>query len=325
MSGGYGYNSWCSIGQELVAYGTKAATWKYLDFVTEDIKVDPAVNFRKCLRGPHERFVCFGPKKVGGPITMDFAYEDQMALIKHAFGGYAFTNDNPVAGSKRHVFTFAEALPNYGLSMEICRADTPAGKVALYLGGKVDSLEFNFQTGEPVQITAGMIFKDETPNSTPSASPTYNALDLTAFWRHSGALTLINESTVPFKGGRLKISNNLSGDRFLMQNLLPSPLRGAKRIVEGTIDTEFESLALYTKFLALTPGVINLAFTSDYLITGTTYRSMNFVVSNAIIMPGGQPNVHDDGIVEVSIPWHGIYNGSTELLTITMYNAEATL
>ena len=324
-----GYNSWASVAPELVAYGTKSvSTYHYFDYVSESIKMERENVLRKCLRtgtfAGMERFFYQGVKKCGGDIRVEMNFQGMLQFLKHACGTYAYQVDTPVAGANTHTFTIADALPNYGLTMEVMRANLPAGKVFLYTGGKVNNLTFDFKTGDILNLIAGMSFKDETPNATPTATPTY-AADYPILWRFAGSLTLCGETAVPFDGGNVKINNALSLDRYLMGVSLPAPIRSGYKQITGEIVGEYDSLNLYTKYLAQTPGAFELTFTSDSLITGTTYRWMRIQIPN-IILDGGTPNVDGPGIVPYTIPFRNQYDGgATSPMTISVVSTETTL
>ena len=325
---GQGYNSTLAIAPELVAYGTKSvSTWFIMDYASESIKAEPRTRHRKCLRTGTvpgmQRFTYQGVKKIGGQVKVELNFQGMLQFLKHACGGYSFGANTPVSGASTHTFTITEALPNYGLSMEIGRANIPADKVFLYVGGKVNELAFNFKTGDIMELVAGMSFKDETPNATPSITTGY-AADYPVFWRYAGSLTLCGETAVPFDGGSIKLNNNLSLDRYLMAATLPNPIRAGYKEITGDILGEYDSLALYTKYLADTPGTFSLTFTSDSLITGTTYRSISFSIPN-IILEGGTPNVDGPGIVPYTIPFRALYDGTNNPMTIAVVSTEATL
>ena len=325
---GQGYNSTLAVAPELVAYGTKSvSTWHIMDYVRESIKMEKANKRRKSLRtgtiAGCETSFYKGKKVCGGDVEVEFNFQGMLQFLKHACGGYNFGVDTPVAGANTHTFTIAEALPSYGLSMEIGRANLPASKVYLYTGGKVNNLTFDFKTDEIMALIAGMSFKDEATDATPSITTGY-ATDYPVLWRYSGDLLLCGEAAVPFDGGSIKIDNALSLDRYLMSETLRPPIRADYKQITGEIIGEYDSLNLYTKYLAQTPGAFVLKFTSDSLITGTTYRSIEFSIPS-IILDGGTPNVDGPGIVPYTIPFRSKYNGTDNPMTITVVSAEATL
>jgi hypothetical protein len=316
-------NSWASVAPELVAFGTKAASgWKYFDFISEGIVNDPELKIRKGLRGPSVRQTYLGPKRIGGPITMDMLCEGMGYFLRHGMGGYAYQNDAPVTGARTHTFTLADALPNYGLSMEVLRSNIPSGKPFVYTGGKVNSLKLACSTGEPLTLEAGMVFQNELVNQDPSASPTYPT-DYPVLWRHSGALTLCGESDVPFDSIEFTLSNTLPTDRFLMKDTLRNPFRNDLRMIEGESVGEYNDLILYAKFLTHQVGALAITFTTDSLITGTTYRSIA-IASAGIRLKGTTPTIDGPGVMPYRLPFIGVYN-SAEPLTITMVSTETTL
>lgn len=320
---GYGRDSWGSVVEE-AEYGTTPGTGEtYFEIVSEDVKLKCSPIKRKSLRGVSPRFTYLGHKTVGGPINLDMLFEGLGLFIKHGMGGYDFTADTPVEGANTHVFTLADTLPT-GLSVELCKGNIPSGKVFLYEGGKVDTLDFKFADEQCVGMDVGMIFQSETPNTAASDTPTYPG-DHPVLYHYAGTLTLAGTASLNFKSGNIMLNNNLPKDRFLMSQSTREPLRNIGREVTGAFTIEYADLALYDKWLVPTTGALTLAYTSTEMITGTTPYTATFSMVKAQL--AGEPAVvQGEGTIEVTYPFIGLHNNdATDALTITLVNAASTL
>jgi hypothetical protein len=322
---GLGYNSWASFAEETV-YGTQVGTdEQYVSIIDEGLGNETSVDPRVSLRGASHRSMIQGPQKIAGDVSIEMLYEGLLLPIKHAMGGYAFTADTPVADANQHVFTLDDALP-VGLSVEISKGDIPAGDVFLYLGGKVDALDFQFATAETMKLIVSLVAQSETPDGAASGTPTYPA-DYPVLWREfNSTMTFCGETISEFIGGNIKLENNLSRDRFLMHNTLRSPLRTDRRNVTGSVKMEFEDLALYNKYIAGTTGVMSLTFNTGYYVTGTTPYSIMFTLPKVQMLPTPTPKVSSPGPIEMDVPFVAMHDGSTtDALTVTIISGEATL
>ena len=317
---GYGYHSWGSVIEETSYGGATAGTARYYEIISESMKAEIDVKPRKSLRGPSVRKTLQANRVIGGDIVMDMLFQGLGLFIKHGMGGYSFTADTPVAGANTHVFTLANDLPT-GLAVQICKGNIPAANSYFYSGVKVNTLEFMFTPEEIVQMTAGLIARTETVDA--SGTPTYPS-DLPVLWHFSGKLTLAGTASLDFDSGRILVDNNLRR-RFLMSNRTSNPDRGGVRSITGEATVEFDSVALYDKYIGATTGALALTYTSDSFVTGATPYSLAFSMPK-IQLTGTSPVVEGDGPILVNYPFMALHSGSTDdALKITVVNAEATL
>lgn len=316
-----GHKSWGSIVEESV-YGTSpGAGESYFEFVSEDMKDETPIVPSKSLRGVTHRNVFQGNRIVGGSaLTLEALFEGCGLFLKGAMGGYAFQADTPAAGANTHTFTLADTLPSYAL--EISKADVPTGKTFLYEGCKMNTLVMGIEEENPLSLVMGIIAQKETPNTTASGTPTYPDW-LPILSRFTGTLTLAGTASLVYKSGTINLDNKLAR-RFLLSQLTKEPKRDGKRMVTGTAILEFDDLNLYDKYKAGTPGSLGVVFTSDTLITGTTYYTMTISMPN-IYLTGRTPTVNSEGVVEAPFDFHSIYGTSSDALSIIIVNTEATL
>lgn len=320
---GFGRGSWGSVVAE-TEYGTTPGTGEsYFEIISEGVKMKSEPKVRRSLRGRSPRLTFMGNKLVSGPMSLDMLFEGLGLFIKHGMGGYDFSADEPVADANTHVFTLAETLPT-GLSIELCKGDIPSGKVFLYQGCKVDYLDFKFTEEDCVEMEIGLLAQTETPNTAASGTPTYPG-DHPLLWHYAGDLTIAGTGSLEFKGGNIRLDNNLPKDRFLMHNTTREPLANVRRTVSGVFTNEFTDLTLYDKWVAGTTGAMSLVLTSTEMITGVTPYTATFAMAKQQLA-GDAATVPGEGTIEVTYPYIGLHdNNVTDALTITIVNGEATL
>jgi hypothetical protein len=319
---GMGRDSWGSIVPESV-YGTNPATgFSYFQIIDETMTHDQSVNISPSLRGASPRNTFLGNKKVGGAVKVELLYQGLNRFIKHALGAYSFTADTPVAGANTHGFSLVDALPT-GFTMEICKGNTPSGKVFLYTGCKINALEIAIEPEQPLIMTAEIIAQTEAENTTASGTPTYPAYH-PILWRHTGTLTLLGTSALEYKKGKIRIENNLAL-RHLMHDTTREPLRDALRVVSGEFTREFENLTLYSGFKTPTTGTLYLLFTSNEFAVGTT--PFTFAISGPKVqLQPPKVNVNGTGIIEATFPFIALHSGVTDdQIIMSAVNSEATL
>ena len=322
---GLGVDSWVSLVEESTYGTTPGSGESYLCMVSDTVKNERSVDPVSSLCGVSNYNTVLGGAKIGGDITFEMLYEGLLLFLKHGLGGYAYSADTPVAGANTHAITLADELPT-GLSFELCRGDTPTGDAFLYQGGKVDALDFQFDTGSIMRLVATMIAQSEDPDATASGTPSYPDWYPVLWHEFNGTLTFCGESITEFVGGNIKLENNLTRDRFLMHDTIREPVRGDRRNVSGSIKLEYEDLGLYNKYIAGTTGAMSLTFSSSYYVTGSTPYSMNFSLPKVQLLPAPTPNVSSAGVIELDVPFIGLHSGSSsDALSITFISGEATL
>lgn len=320
---GLGMDSWASIVEEATYGSTPGSGESYHRFITEGLTSDIPVNVSKSLSGPSVQDTFQGPETDGGPLSVELLYEGFLLYLKHALGSYAGQADTPAAGANTHTFALLDALP-IGLSIEIYKAAIPSGKVFLYEGGKIDSMNFIFNSGESMEAEIGLIAQSETPNTSASGVPSFPTY-LPILWRYNTTMTIVGETSVPVKSGKILLNNNLTKDRFLMHQTIREPVRNLRRSVTGEVVVEFADLALYDKYRAGTTGAGSIVFTSDVAITGSTYYTLTFTFPKLQLTPKATPVISGPGPVEVPFSFLARHDGTDPELEIVIISGESVL
>lgn len=322
MAVGYGRDSWASVLSEATYGTTPAGTESYFRIIEATDGMDRAVKISPSLQGATPKNTFLGNKNVKKQIKAEMLYQGLNQFLRHALGTYTYSVDTPVASANTHGFLTADSLLT-GLSVEVCEANIPSGKVFMYTGCKVAAFEMAFETDEPVILTVDLIAQNETPNTTASGTPSYPAYH-PVLWSHAGTLTLAGTASLEFTKGHIRVDNMLK-ERHLMHDSTREPMRDGMRKISGEFTIEFEDLTLYTKFITPTTGALALTYTSTEMVTGSTPYTMGIAMAK-VQLEKPKIDITSTGIVEVTYPFISLYNASAaDQLTLTIVNGETTL
>lgn len=250
-----------------------------------------------------------GNNTVGGDVALELYDRGMGPLWEACLGGHSVTGSGPY----EHVFVPGD-LPAY--TVQIGRPDV-SGTVRpfTYAGSKAASWELACEAGSVATFAITWVSMSET-TGTALASASYTAD------RH---LLKFNHGSVEVGGTVLKVkSATVSGDngldvdrRFLGSGNIAEPLEAGLRMVEGTLEVEFTSLAEYTRYIAGDELALELAFTlGDY----------SLLVESNIRYDGATPNVGGKEIVQQSLPFKAIGDGTdASAITVTMTSPDATI
>lgn len=127
----------------------------------------------------------------------------------------------------------------------------------------------------------------------------------------------IGGSAVNVKAATISGDNGLADDRrFIGDQNIAEPLEADLRMYEGTLDLEFTDLTEWNRYVAGDEFDIVLAFTSGAdSVTITAHARYD----------GGSPSVAGRGIVEQSLPFKVIGDGSdADGMTVVLVNSDST-
>jgi len=142
----------------------------------------------------------------------------------------------------------------------------------------VNSLKITANTGEPIQVTADMLFKDATQQSDDiesslSLSTILPFTFIQGSFRYTnteGSLTsTVAESVI---GIELEINNNFKYDNDVRElgSNLPSVIPPTRRDIKLKVKQRFDTTTTYNRFIASTAGSAEIVFTSNETVFTTT-------------------------------------------------------
>lgn len=202
-----------------------------------------------------------GNKTVAGTMEQWLHAEESAIFLIMAMGG-AVVSAAGSSGSNTHSITAGNmdaTLP--GISIKASKG----GKgFVRYYGGRVNQLTISGNIGEPIKMSADMIFQDSTMIGSGDISANLSLSTIAPFIftggnfiyaASTGSLTTTNkEFTEAFE---LTINNNLEEARALGQNTVVS-LPPKRREIGLKITQRFDTLSAYNRFIAATFSAVRL-------------------------------------------------------------------
>ena len=254
-----------------------------------------------------------GNRTVSGDIQLE-AYEQSIGtVLKHALGTVSTTGSGPYT----HTITPGD-LTGLGLTVQVGRPDV-GGTVRPYTfsGCKVESVELAIAAGEIATLGVSVVGKDVATN-TALASVSYAAQASRPFTGIEATTSTWGGGALEIKQVSLSIANNLDADRrFLGTDTIDEPLQAELRTIDGSLEVEFSSLALWEDFASLTYR--------DLIVTATnSVESLSYTVHAR--RDGVEPQVGGRGLVTTDIPYVVSGDGSdADAVTIVYTSDDATI
>lgn len=254
-----------------------------------------------------------GNRTVSGDIQLE-AYEQSIGtVLKHALGTVSTTGSGPYT----HTITPGD-LTGLGLTVQVGRPDV-GGTVRPYTfsGCKVESVELAIAAGEIATLGVSVVGKDVATN-TALASVSYAAQASRPFTGIEATTSTWGGGALEIKQVSLSIANNLDADRrFLGTDTIDEPLQAELRTIDGSLEVEFSSLALWEDFASLTYR--------DLIVTATNgVESLSYTVHARL--DGVEPQVGGRGLVTTDIPYVVSGDGSdADAVTIVYTSDDATI
>ncbi len=297
-------------------YGTPVTVTRFYEFISESLQLEieriESQALRSGTRVQRSDRWSSGQKSVGGDVEMELANKSFGLWLKHTLGGVV--TSQPDAGGNPTVFdhTFTPGDLPTSLTVQVGRTDVGGTTRAFtYHGCRVASWKIEAAVGEIAKITATLLGEDED-TATGLASASYpSSLSLMTFV--NGSLTLAG-SAHDVKAFSLEGENGLADDRyFLGSQLRKQPLEAEMREITGELETEFQDLTAYNRFVNGTEAALVLLF-EGATISGA-FKFATQITAN-IRTDGETPTVGGAEIIEQPLQFKCLGNTSASALTV---------
>ena len=231
-----------------------------------------------------------GAQKISGDIGLELMYGDYDNLLEGAlFGSW---NSNVLkAGTTQKSFTIERQfkdITQYGV----------------FTGCTVDKFSLDIKpnaivTGSFSVVGKGASYSGTPLDASPTAASSNSPLDsFTGVMKEGGA-------TVAYVTGiSLSIQNNLSPNYVVGSNQTPFITAGRTN-VSGTLSCMFQDLTMLNKF-------INETETSVEVTLGNGVTKSYTILIPRVRYTGGDNGVSGEGVITLSMPFMGVYDGTTE-------------
>jgi len=318
---GKGFKKQIGIGEQ-AAFDTKVTPTAYLEFTDEAMIKEVEEIISAGIRGSAGvRRRLLGAVRVGGTIDLEVFPEGGIGMIlKNALGAVATTQpdigNNPLVYS--HEFTLTDALPEFGLTVSI---DRDIG-VRDYFGCKISVLELTAAVNAVLMAKATLVGRDESSGST--MTPTYPSENPLVFTQ---GVFKIDTVAVEVSNFVLTLTNNLREDRYgiVGSGVRQQVERLGKREVSGSFNRVFENNDLYDKFIAGTPGALELTFTGGVILGGDGTLNYSVVIEVPIAYYNSfTPGTGGAEMADHTIPFRAIEGTSDKEMKITVQNKDTS-
>ncbi len=223
-------------------------------------------------------------KIVGGELETYLHPVESALLLMNAMGGPVVSTQVTTSAA---IYDHSITAGNYntttailGLSFNVRKGQNHTWR---YNGGRVNTLKISAAVGEPVKVSAEMIFKDSTIGtddisailSVSSISP-FTFVE--GFFSYSDTEANADTTTArePIQSFELTINNNLASEesaRELGTNVL-TVLPATRRDVQLTISQRFDTTTAYSRWIQATQGAAQILLRGSVALASGTAASL---------------------------------------------------
>ena len=249
-----------------------------------------------------------GQIAIEGSFSMEMTAGNTAILFKHALGAVA------TAGSYVHTCTMSDPY-GLGLTLEVGRPGNDGTVRAFtYAGCKINSLDLSVSVGELLSADFGVIGTTAEAIGSVTAASYGSSLELLHF---AGAAITVAGDAYPCKDFSLSVNNGLTGDRFVLgSQVAQQPIASSLAEVTGSLTAEFVDATAYNRVVNATHAAIVATFTDS------TANSITVTVPVARF-DGDTPSVGGPDILDQSLTFKGLYNGTDSPVTIAVANGDS--
>ena len=249
-----------------------------------------------------------GQKAIEGSFSMDMTADNTAILFKHALGAVA------TAGSYVHTCTMSDPF-GLGLTIEVGRPGNDGTVRAFtYAGCKINTLDLSVSVGELLSAEFGVIGTTAETIGTVTAASYASSLELLHF---AGAAITVAGTAYPCKDFSLSVNNGLTGDRFVLgSQVAQQPIASSLAEVTGSLTAEFVNATAYNRVVNATHAAVVATFTDS------TGDSITVTVPVARF-DGDTPSVGGPDILDQTLNFKGLFNGTDSPVTIAVANGDS--
>ena len=249
-----------------------------------------------------------GQIAIEGSFSMEMTAGNTAILFKHALGAVA------TAGSYVHTCTMSDPY-GLGLTLEVGRPGNDGTVRAFtYAGCKINSLDLSVSVGELLSADFGVIGTTAEAIGSVTAASYGSSLELLHF---AGAAITVAGTAYPCKDFSLSVNNGLTGDRFVLgSQVAQQPIASSLAEVTGSLTAEFVDATAYNRVVNATHAAIVATFTDS------TANSITVTVPVARF-DGDTPSVGGPDILDQTLNFKGLFNGTDSPVTIAVANGDS--
>jgi hypothetical protein len=307
-----------------VTYGTYVAPTRWLPFLTESLGLQQERNESAGLRSgqKYDRTDQWqtGKRRASGAISMELGNKGFGLLFKHCLGTIATTTDG---AGKKHTATPGD-LFGKSFTVQVGTPEATAGTVDpfSYMGCKVADWGISQALDGFPMLNLTVDAQDESTSQSLAAVSSPAETEL-LHW--SGCVVNVGGSAFDALSFDFTQNNGLNVDRHHLRGarLKKEPVEAGKRQATGTITAEYEGLTAYNRFVNGTTATIVATWTA--VSTYDTAKPFKLVLTlQNCRFDGTSPDVQGPGVVQQSLPFKVLDDGTNPAVQVDYFTSDVT-
>jgi hypothetical protein len=296
-----------------VTYGTAVVVTKFFDFIDESMAYDQdrmeSASLRAQVRHLSSSNWDLGKVDVGGDISMELRPKGHGFWWNHAIGGVVSTQPNAGPDPTVWLHTFTPGNLPTSFTLQVAKPDlADVAQPFTYTGCRVSEWSLECATKEFAKMSMTVLGQQET---------TATALAVASYPTGNKPLRFI-DGVMTIAGGaqdvmsvKLEGKNNLTEDRyFLGSPLRKQPLENALREITGTLETEFNGLTNYQRFISGTEAQVVLTFTGAIISGIFPYKT---TITMNVRFDGETPKVGGPEVMKQPLKFKVVDSGTLSI------------
>lgn len=305
-------------------WGTYAVPTRFLDYVSETLKysITPVIaqGLRKGKRVERTDQWSQGKKSVAGDVMFEIANKGYGLLLKHMLGSSTKTTPGTLCNKYQNVLADTYGL---GLTVQIGRPDTGGTVNAMsYLGCKVAAWEISCAVDgvAGLKLSLDGAAEDSSQGLAAASAPTASEW---LYW-HEGSLTIAGGASLPLSSVSFTGNNGLKTDRhFILSGgtTKKEQLAAAMVPLGGTMTVEFDGMTNYNRFVNGTVATVVFTLLGSQIEAGQNYKLV--VTCQNVRFDGDTPNVSGPGVLDLTLPFTVLDDGTNPPIDISYFTTDA--
>lgn len=261
-----------------------------------------------------------GRQDVKGDLNLSVRSNGFAKLFHHALGGVS----NVADGTGYHYTIVPGDLAGLAMTVQVGKPDV-SGTVQpfSYLGCKVDSFDLSNTSSDEMKLRLSLDGQAETTGQT-LASASYTA-NMEPLYFTEGSIT-VGGSSFDVLNWNVTGTNAIKSDRYYISSTTPAlkrePIRNAYASYGGSLVADFTDLTAYQRYVSGTTAAVVLTYTGTQTYDTGKFNKVVVTIPNARF-DGDTPNVGGPDILQQTLPFVCLDDGSNAPLQIEVYTADA--
>jgi len=317
-------------------WGTGVTPDRFYPLVSETLRVDVGQDYSQSLRASQytDRSDQVSPPHqlgVSGGFVIEVPVKGFGVLLQLLMGGTAGVS-GPTDSNYTQTHTLGTDLGK-SATLQLNRPWLDATNEAFtFEGCKFPDFEFSVAPKGFLMLNATVDGESQNTSSNGGAalaSVSYTATQRLFSWVYASAT--VGGASTKLRDWKLKVTRPLNAERYVLKaaSTKEQQLRNGKILVEVSMGIEFEAMTHYNRYIATT--VANrlaahvLTIDGDIALGGATVPRMTFTTPNLNFDQVDGPNLSGNDTLVCNFVGRGLYDGSSEPLTITYRSTDSAV